>query len=234
MNLIRAKFSKKGDLRYISHLDLMRLMYRALRRADIPVEYTQGFNPQPKISFATALSLGVESEGEYIDIELNGHVDENEFIKKVNACLPEGINMIKAAYVNDKKSVMSLIRWSQYVIKLRLNDDMGKDKLNEMITKVLSMDSLTYKKIGKKKGRKVVKEVEVKGLIKDIDILMYDEGEVILKCTLRTGSDGNLKPEALVQILEKYGELGIKDDLVRIQRLELFVEKNGKIDTPLA
>ncbi|WDV44680.1 TIGR03936 family radical SAM-associated protein [Clostridiaceae bacterium M8S5] len=234
MNLIRAKFKKGGYLKYISHLDLMRLMYRALRRADIPVVYTQGFNPQPRISFATALSLGVESEGEYIDIELGEKINEEEFVQRLNHSLPEGIEIIKAKYINNKKSIMSLIRWSQYVIEMKFDREIERQELQKIIDAILIEKSIMHTKIGKKKGKKVKKVVEIRNLIKDIDILMLDNDTAIIKSTLRTGSDGNLKPEVLIEVIKKYFNELLTVKSFDIQRIELFVEKDDKIISPLA
>lgn len=234
MNVIRSKFNKSGHLKYISHLDLMRLMNRALRRADIPVVYTQGFNPQPRISFATALSLGVESEGEYVDIELSEHIPEQQFIESLNDKLPDGIKIIKVSYVNDKKSIMSLIRWSQYIIELKFDENMNKESLQDIIDKVLSQESIMYTKTSKKKGKKIRREVEIRNLIKSIEILMFNNNTAVVKSTLRTGSDGNLKPEALVDVFERYGDLKINREDVKIQRIELFIENDGKAILPIA
>jgi len=101
----------------------MRLFQRAFRRAGIPVKYSEGFNPHPKLSFATALTLGVSSEGEYMDVELDSHIELQEFIESLNNVLPEGIRVLKAEYIENKDSIMSLIRWSSYVIEMPLTED---------------------------------------------------------------------------------------------------------------
>lgn len=86
-------FTKKGALRYISHLDLMRLFVRAMRRAGLPLKMTQGFSPHPKFSIKRALKLGVESEHEEAVIVLRGLVTADEFSKKLQEQLPEGIEI---------------------------------------------------------------------------------------------------------------------------------------------
>jgi radical SAM-linked protein len=84
-------FSKKGRMIYISHLDLMRLLTRALRRAGLPLKMTQGFNPHPKLSMKRALKLGVESEAEEAVVRLNEYLKPEEFLRKLNDTLPQGI-----------------------------------------------------------------------------------------------------------------------------------------------
>lgn len=93
---IEAVFSKTGDMRFISHLDLMRLFQRALRRADLPVTITQGFSPHLKISIKRALKLGVESMDELLTISMSKPVDIPIFVESLNKNLPHGIRIIKA------------------------------------------------------------------------------------------------------------------------------------------
>lgn len=89
-------FTKKASMRFISHLDLMRLFTRAMRRAGIPVKITEGFNPHPKLSIKRALKLGLESEGEEADIYLKEPVTIEDFKNRLNKQLPEGITIKKA------------------------------------------------------------------------------------------------------------------------------------------
>lgn len=92
-------FSKKAQMRFISHLDLMRLLMRALRRAGLPLKITEGFSPHPKLSIKRALKLGVESEQEEAKIILKEIITGQEFIERMQNALPEGI-LIKEAEVN--------------------------------------------------------------------------------------------------------------------------------------
>ena len=93
---IEAAFSKMGDMRFISHLDLMRLFQRALRRAFLPVAVTQGFSPHLKISIKRALKLGVESRDETLTVQTSGEIDCALFTESLNINLPEGIRIINA------------------------------------------------------------------------------------------------------------------------------------------
>jgi len=93
MLTVNFSFTKKGMMRYISHLDLMRLFMRALRRADLPLKITQGFNPHPKLSIKRALKLGVESDNEEATVVLNDLVEPEEFKERLQKQLPEGIHI---------------------------------------------------------------------------------------------------------------------------------------------
>lgn len=86
-------FSKKGYMRYISHLDLMRLFMRALRRADLPLKMSEGFNPHPKLSIKRALKLGLESDNEEATVLLKELVEPDAFRERLQRELPEGIEI---------------------------------------------------------------------------------------------------------------------------------------------
>jgi radical SAM-linked protein len=90
---MRFTFAKKGRMRYISHLDLMRLFMRALRRADLPIKISEGFNPHPKLSIRRALKLGVESESEEAAVAITRNVQPEEFKGRLQQRLPEGIEI---------------------------------------------------------------------------------------------------------------------------------------------
>ena len=92
---IEAVFCKKGALKYISHLDIVRLLQRAVRRAGLAVSISQGFTPHYRIGFSNALKLGVESEGEKAVFTMDGWIDPEEFKNRINEKLPEGIKVLE-------------------------------------------------------------------------------------------------------------------------------------------
>ena len=92
-----AEFEKMGRMSWFSHLDLQNTMQRALRRAQLPVAYSQGFNPHVLTSFATALSVGCQSRGEVMEVEMAGEISPEEFVEKLNACLPDGLKVRRSA-----------------------------------------------------------------------------------------------------------------------------------------
>lgn len=93
---IGSSFQKTGDMRFISHLDLMRLFQRALRRADLPVAITQGFSPRLKISINRALKLGVESLDEALTVHMSKTIEPSLFIESLNKNLPGGVKITRA------------------------------------------------------------------------------------------------------------------------------------------
>jgi len=94
MYRVNFNFTKKGLMIYISHLDLMRLFMRAMRRADLPLKMTEGFSPHPKLSIRRALKLGLESDGEDASVVLREQISPQEFRQRLQEQLPEGIKII--------------------------------------------------------------------------------------------------------------------------------------------
>ena len=121
------KFTKEPNIKFISHLDVLRTIQRNIRRADLPIEYSQGFNPHMATSIAQPLSVGVYSSGEYMDMVLTREMNEEEIIKRLNETAPSGIKYISALaipYVEGQKKVpqaMAMIDAARYIIKIKYN-----------------------------------------------------------------------------------------------------------------
>ena len=119
------KFTKEPNIKFISHLDVLRTIQRNIRRADLPIEYSQGFNPHMATSIAQPLSVGVYSSGEYMDMVLTREMNEEEIIKRLNETAPSGIKYISALaipYVEGQKKVpqaMAMIDAARYIIKIK-------------------------------------------------------------------------------------------------------------------
>lgn len=230
--ILRVKFYKKNYLKYISHLDLLRLFQRSFNRADIPINYSQGFNPHPKFSIANPLALGMESEEEYMDIELD-YMPEEEFIEKMNMILPKDVQIIKAEYIENEESVAALIAWAFYEIKFNLFDNISKENLQDIFNTWLSQDEIMITKI-KKKGKKTTeKEQNIKSLICNVVIKDINNNHVLLEVLLKSGSNGNLKPTDFMELFVRDNPIEIDMDSITIKRLALYAEKNNNIYKPL-
>ena len=119
MRRLLVKYSKKGDARFLSHRETMRAMERALRRSGVPMMFTSGFNPHPKLSYAPALPLGVAAEGEYLEVFLEGNVLPEEAAESINRGLPEGLRVVSAQLL--PPTMPRLSRWARYGL-YRLSD----------------------------------------------------------------------------------------------------------------
>lgn len=205
MAVLRGKFSKTGDMKYISHLDLVRLFHRVLRRAGIDISYTQGFNPHPIISFATALSLGVESYGEYFDLKMNEKIPFAQFQQQVNKNMPKGIRIVEGKYIDPKAdSLMSMVEYSDYLIAVEFNDrNWNRHCFQQWIQDFLQEETIMITRKKKKKRRQrhqEFKEVDVKPFIKSFTLESVQGEKGIVYSLLTTGSKGNLKPEDLMKL----------------------------------
>lgn len=239
MITMRSRFYKKDDMVFISHLDLIRVFERAIRRANIPVAYTQGFNPHPIMAFATALGVGVASEGEYIDIQLSDNMNSKLFMDKLNSVLPEGLKIIKSKVIANKaKSLMSIICSSTYLVKLKTNKLLNEEDMKQHIENLLSREAIIeLKKRKQRRGRRNRKpefqEINIRPSIRNIELFLLNGHEILLKMHLTAGSQSNLKPEVVVDKLQELTNLPIELHETRIHRLDLFVDKNDKLITPL-
>ena len=236
MNL-RVKFTKENYLKYISHLDLMRLFQRAFRRGNIPIKYSEGFNPQPKFSIANPLALGIASAQEYMDIELNENIPIEDFIKRMNQELPQGIRILDAKYIEESKSISSLISWSYYEIKFKANNIKDSEELDKLVKSWLKEDRIMIKKV-KHKGKKAIeKDQDIRPLIGNIIISSQSPLASLqlinLNCLLKAGDNGNLKPTDFIDAMDGYLNIGIDFNTLNIKRLALFVEREGKIEPPM-
>lgn len=190
MREVRLRFAKTGRLKYISHLDINRAMGRAFKRAEIPLWYTEGFNPHPYMSFSLPLSLGVESLCESVDIRLIDNITNEEIKKRMNAVLPADLKIID---VYDDFRDNSEIVYSDYVYKFQFADN---EKALEKISALLSSDEIMALKKGKQGRKKVLKETNIKPFIDKYNISIRDD-IIILNIRLLAGGEKNLNPSLL-------------------------------------
>ncbi|HHT50143.1 MAG TPA: DUF2344 domain-containing protein [Eubacteriaceae bacterium] len=231
MIIARIKFSKGEEVKYISHLDLQRAFQRALRRAEIDIAYSKGFNPHPKVSFATALSVGMTSDGEYVDVELNNWQNGKELTKKLNGVLAKGIKILDCVVSDERQpSLMSTIKMGLYQISIHTKDKKYTLGINSRIKEFLSQDKIIEERINKR-GKKTKRDI--KPLIKSIILLNIEDNIISLEMQLATGSQNNVKPEIVIKKLVNNEETPIIYDFLKIHRVELFTEMNGKYISPI-
>lgn len=232
--IIRALFTKKNYLRYISHLDLVRLFHRTFNRSQLKIKYSEGFNPHPKFSIAHPLSLGIESEGEYIDITLEQYIPIDEFIARMNNALPEDIQIVNAIYMEDENSISALINWAFYEIKFLLEVDLNTDSISDKIQEWLTNDEILITKLKKKGKNKIPVDVNIKPLIGNVVVKSIDsDGFLVINSLLKSGENGNLKPVEFIEAFNRNSKIGIDLDSLMIKRLALYAEKDGNIYSPL-
>ena len=192
---VRLWLSKRGRLKFVSHLDMFRMMQRAVRRAEIPLWYTEGFNPHPYMSFLLALSLGVEGEKEPVDLRIVGEMTTDEIQKRLNAVFPEGL---RAEAVTLPEHKPAEIAFADYLAVLEKSEVTAQE-----LRGALESGALDTEKSGKSGGRKVVKTVNVSEHIKAFEIA-EDDDCIYLNATLPAGSTFNLNPLQLLDAVSRY------------------------------
>lgn len=215
----RVKFNKKGYLRYISHLDLMRLFERTFNRIDLPVEYSNGFNPKPKISIASPLSLGIESEEEWMDIELLEKVDEGDFIINTNKILPEGIKILEAEHTDDNTPVAALINWCLYEFSFLLLEEKEEAMIESLLQEWLKREEILIERHRKKGRQKILVTESIVELMEDVSLKEVDSKRVVLLADLAIGESGTLRPKDFIEAFIDDNALKVDPDSIVFKRL---------------
>ena len=207
---VRMSYEKTGMAKFISHLDTVRCITRAMKRAEVPVWYTEGFNPHAFLTFAMPLSLGFESYCETVDFRLIEIVDLDELKEKINNALPVDIT-VKA--IAEPVYSASDICYADYEIVFNNPDEL----LLENAEKVLSSDEILVEKKGKQGRKKVAKEVNIKEHIKKYALTEFD-GKLKLNVLLSSGPSMNINPMLLIGVLVKGTNTDEQDvDIIKIQ-----------------
>ncbi len=219
----RVQFSKEGPARFLSHLDLVRTTERALRRARLPLAFSQGFNPHPRFSFAAPLPVGVAGEQEYLDIELEKNISPKEIISRLNMVFPEGIRVKEARPVSDRApSLMATLKKARYEVEMELSGPLTNSALQGCLDSFLALSAVEA--ATKKKDRQKTKDIRpgiyrLQGKV--------EQKKVVLEMELQAGSSGNVRPEEVCRgLLEKCG-LPVLLQTCRIKRTGLFFEKSS-------
>lgn len=229
--LIRVKYKKEDEMIFISHLDLQRLLQRAFRRAKINLSYSEGFNPHPKMSYGNALALGVESQGEYVDIEIEDDIDVKEFLERINEQLPEGIKFIKGQEIDPKTpSLSSVIVYGEYIFNIDLESPLSKEFVKSRVLNFIKSEEIIVTKKNKK-GKNV--DVDIRPLIRNFDLVSLDDNKVTFESTIATGSKANLNINILIPQILNMLDLDIDPREVGVLRRDLYKVEDGQLVTPL-
>ena len=203
MKTVRVVFSKTGRARFISHLDLVRTMTRVMRRAGIPLWYTEGFNRHPYLTFAAPLSLGFEGMRETMDLRLEEDVPYDELVVRLNAALPEGFTVVSAAEAVHKAGELAASRY-------RLTFDSS-------LQPILSLLAQNEVLVEKRTKKKTMKTVDIRPAFADAEVMTEGEGTV-MNVTLPTGNE-TVNPSLFLQALNDFtGE----EHHMHVLRLELL------------
>ncbi len=190
----RFGYAKYGEAKYVSHLDLIRLFSRSFKRAHIPLTYSEGFNPHPKLAIALPLSVGVTSECEYMDAEVDRELTKED-IDALNKALPIGLHINGLAEKNPGMKKLSDIRWAEYRVTV-FCDPVDISKVEAFINRPTIM-------IEKKTKRKT-EETDILPDIHTLSVCGETDDGLMLSMVLSAGASANLKPDLVLAAMEKY------------------------------
>jgi radical SAM-linked protein len=241
MNSIRIRFSRGEEVKFISHLDLMKVFERAIRRSGLPMAYSQGYNPHPQMVFGMPLSVGMTGSGEYADFELVSEVKPEIFVQELNEVLPGAIRVTAAGIKKTKSNIMASIEGADYIMELFAREELAPEEAIRSFDSMLKQDIIPVVKESKgKDGRDTFKETDIRPLIISAELEAMQEirpgyedfkTAFILRARFRAGNSANLRPDLFIKALSE--QTGIPVAASRVHRSALYAGLNGKLTDPL-
>lgn len=215
------KFTKDSEIKFISHLDLMRTLQRIIKRSKLNVEYSQGFNPHMNTSLCQPLSVGVYSSSEYLDIYLQDKIRTIDIIDSLNNVSSKGIKFLYAEEVKDNiKSSMAILSAAKYNVKIKYDDTENLEQQLESLLHLTSWNII-------KRSKSSEKEVDIKPYIYKMGYKV-ENGYLILGVTLATGSKDNLSADLLSKFIIENTKGYKKESFVLIKRIEMYAKEGDK------
>jgi len=213
MPRIRITFAKLGALRYTGHLDLHKLWERAARRAELPLSYSQGFHPQPKISLAAALPLGFSSRAEVMDMRLNEEIPREDIAVRLRENLPAGIQVLDIETVDERApALQTQVLSAEYEVTLA--EAVDRSVLMREIEGMLRAESLPRERRGKKYDLRPL--IEETTLVPPPSEGRDQRGMIFMRLSARDGATG--RPEEVLDML------GIPAETARVERTRLIFQ----------
>lgn len=218
---VRIQFTKHGAIKYIGHLDMMRYFQKAIRRADIPIKYSTGFSPHQIMSFAAPLGVGLESEGEYFDIEVE-NLDGKETMKeRLNKTMAEGVTISSMVLLPDQATnAMASVAAASYEVRFAC----GKEpdfSVEEAISKLMESENIPYTKITKKS------EIEL-----DLKQGIYElkGNNEMVYMLVDASSSGNIKPSTVMEVIYRTCNQTVPEFALQITRTDTYTQNaDGKL-----
>lgn len=240
---VRIRFGKHGVMKYIGHLDVMRYFQKAMRRARIPIKYSEGYHPHQIMSFAEPLGLGVTSDGEYMDIELKEPILSQEAIQRFNDTMVDGMVIYSFKELPDKtKNAMASVRAASYRLTYARGEAPASFEELQKAVREFYEDAASIPII--KETKKTTRELDLKPLIFQWNVLQDplhvpehpadpsdgECGDVGYEILLNTGSKDNIKPQLVMEHFHQFLHLNPEEWPIRIVRYDMYTDgENGLI-----
>jgi len=216
------EFSKQGYVRYVSHLDLMRIFKRAFRRSGIPVSYSNGFNPHPKMSISLPLTLGNTSASEYLEFYTDGDDGRDEWIGRLSRTLPKGVEPLRIGVIGEdmKRSVAASVVSCGYRIGYPPSEE---DRIGGIVTEINRRDTLPVEK----KSKKGPVTVDIRPKIRS---LALDPKNACVRAELDAGPASDLSVELLIKAAAALADGGIARETLDVERTHITLDIDYHID----
>lgn len=189
------KYGRGDGVKYISHLDFVRMFHRTVRRAGLQFMFSQGFNPHPIMTVAVPLSVGVTADSEYMKVGFNTALSENELMETLNDALPDGFFVDAVKKVEGKELDFNLIERAEYIIDAECENPDALDIAALMGTQELCV---------MKKSKSGERETNIRPLVYEVEKIAPVSGNLGLRMVLAAGNNATLKPETLIDAVNKY------------------------------
>ena len=219
-----VSFSKRGLIRFVSHLDLMRMFKRALRRTGVVLTYTQGFNPHPKMGITVPLALGYEGDEELFEFQTDDEMLDEKLLKKLDESLPDGITPSSIGIIADgQKKLAASVELLKYSFLMPF--EFPPLKVESWINDLMAKDKIEIEKLNKKK-RTVT--IDIKPSIKRI-IAGEANGRSLIRIELDPSEEGGQTPEYFIKELFSAAGMDYSRDKVRIIREKIVLPVDYEI-----
>lgn len=216
---VRLKFSRKGPVKYLGHLDMLRYFQKVMMRANINIRYSEGYNPHQIMSFAYPLGVSMETEGDYMDIDLISLESTDKLIEDLNQVMNEGVRIESAKVMDEKaKTAMAAVYAADYNIHISSHKEFD---LATSIEKLMSQNEILITKEKCGKNKKAKGEVVTKDIKEGIfEIKPVNSDTIYMK--LKSGSELNIKPVSVIEALSDSNNTDFKiEGITRINIFEL-------------
>jgi len=222
---LRVCFAKRGRLRFLSHLEIVRACERAVRRAGLPYAVTKGFNPHMRVSFGPALPVGTAGDREYYDVWLREHVPAAEALDRLAGTSAADLAPLDARYVHEREpSLSAALTIAVYDVEVEGGSDF-EERLRSSLASVVADGSLVVEHKGKSKVFEFPST-----LLKEPDVHSVAE-RVVVTVTIRIGEHGSLRPEVLVSAA--IARSAPDGRILSVTRTDLFIEETGAARRPI-
>jgi radical SAM-linked protein len=223
---LRLRYAKRGPLRFTSHRDVARAFERALRRAGVPMAYSQGFSPHPKISWIGASPTGVASEAEYVEIQVVERVDAVQLVTRLDTVLPPGLDLLEAVPASGPGSFTERIEASRWRLEL---SGVSREQLQDAVDRLLAVDEVQVERLTKQGMR----QLDVRPAIISAEVSGINESYGILEVVVRQLTPA-VRPDDVMSALRIVAALDPPVPAKATRMAQGLLDDSGGLSDPLA